>query len=173
MEQTTKKSLSYYMRKLHRDAGYFIVGLVFIYALSGITLVYRDTNFMKFDVKKEAKLAPDLTEADLGRALFIRDFKIVKTENDIITFENGTYNKSTGVAEYTTKELPGFLQKLTALHTTMSSRLNHYSPLIFGSFLMFLAISSFWMFKAGSKNFKRGLFFALGGLIVAIVFVLI
>ena len=171
MEKKTQKTLGYYMRILHHNAGYFILGLVFIYALSGITLVYRNTNFMKFEVQKEVKLAPDLNEADLGRALFLRDFKVEKTENDILYFANGTYNKSTGIAQYTTKELPVFMQKFSSLHKTMSSSIKHWSTLIFGSGLIILAISSLWMMDPDSKT--RSLFFLIGGIILAIVFVLI
>jgi len=40
-----KKSINYYMRVLHRDIGFFIAGLLIIYALSGIVMIYRDTSY--------------------------------------------------------------------------------------------------------------------------------
>lgn len=39
MEQNQRKPVSYYVRALHRDVGFFVVGLVVIDALSGIVLV--------------------------------------------------------------------------------------------------------------------------------------
>jgi hypothetical protein len=41
------------MRDLHNNIGFFIVGLVVIYSLSGIVQTYRDTSFLKHDVKNE------------------------------------------------------------------------------------------------------------------------
>ena len=47
MKAKEKKSVHYYMRSLHRDVGFLVLGFTFIYALSGIVLVYRDTDFLK------------------------------------------------------------------------------------------------------------------------------
>jgi len=47
MENKEKKSINYYIRLLHRYLGFFFVGFVLIYALAGITLVFRDTDFLK------------------------------------------------------------------------------------------------------------------------------
>ena len=51
-----KKSLNQLMRAWHRDIGFFIIGLVIIYALSGIALIFRDTDFLKHNIKFEKKL---------------------------------------------------------------------------------------------------------------------
>ena len=45
MEQKEKKSIHYYMRGLHRDIGFFLIGLTLIYSISGVLLIYRDTDF--------------------------------------------------------------------------------------------------------------------------------
>jgi len=60
MDDNRNKNLSHYMRALHRDIGFFIVGLVVIYAISGITLVYRDTDFLKKETRVETKLSPGI-----------------------------------------------------------------------------------------------------------------
>jgi hypothetical protein len=39
-----------FMRVTHRYLGYFLAGIMAVYAVSGIILVYRDTDFLK--VKK-------------------------------------------------------------------------------------------------------------------------
>ncbi len=36
-----------FMRITHRYLGYFLAGIMAVYALSGILLVYRDTDFLK------------------------------------------------------------------------------------------------------------------------------
>jgi hypothetical protein len=169
MEKKVKKPISYYVRMLHRDAGFFIFGLILVYALSGIVLVYRDTNFMKFDKVTERSLPPNVDQAELGRMLFIRDFEVLKVENDIVYFRAGTYNKTTGIAIYTTKELPVFMQKMTNLHKIASNSFIHWYTVLFGVVLLFQAISSFWLVKKGTNNFRRGVYITIAGAIITII----
>lgn len=169
MEQNEKKSTSYYMRSLHRDIGFFVIGLTIIFSISGIVLVFRDSDFLKFTQNNERKLEPNLEASDLGRILHKRDFKVQKTEGDIVYFDNGTYNKATGVAAYTSKELPGFLNIFSAFHKSSSHDTMHPMVVIYGILLLFLALSSFWMFKIKSKYFKRGIYFAGAGFLIAVL----
>jgi hypothetical protein len=167
MEQKATKSVQNYMRSLHRNIGFFLVGLVIIYSLSGVVLIYRDTNFLKHATPMEKKLSPGIPESDLGKALQIRDFKIEKSEGDIIFFENGTYNKVTGVAAWSAMELPGWFRKFADLHKTSSRNFAHWFTTIFGILLLFMALSSFWMFKRGTKFFRRGIVMAGMGIVAA------
>jgi hypothetical protein len=40
-----------FMRVTHRYLGYFLAGIMAVYAVSGIILVYRDTDFLKSEKK--------------------------------------------------------------------------------------------------------------------------
>jgi hypothetical protein len=40
-------SIHYWIRSLHRDIGFFLVGLTLVYVLSGLLLIYRDTGFLQ------------------------------------------------------------------------------------------------------------------------------
>jgi len=173
MEQKTKKTLNQYARTLHRNIGFFIAGLVIIYSLSGIVLIYRDTNFLKREALVEKKLSPNLADAELGLALQLRNFKIEKTEGDIIYFQNGNYNKVTGEATYSITELPPLIKRLTDLHKTPSKNIKHWSTIVFGVLLLFMAISSFWMFKPGTNFFRKGIFMAGAGIVAAVILLLI
>jgi hypothetical protein len=173
MEQKGKKSLNHYMRALHRDVGFFIIGLTIIYSISGIVLIYRDTNFLKHEAMVEKKLSPNMEAPELGSVLHIRDFKVSKSEGDILYFQNGNYNKATGVATYSTNELPSFLNKFNSLHKSASKSSIHLFTTIFGILLLFLAISSFWMFKANSKLFRRGMILASAGIVVSIILLIL
>jgi len=169
MEKKEKKSLNYYMRVIHRDLGFFVVGLVILYSLSGIVLIYRDTDFLKHEVNIENKLTPGIGASELGSALKLRDFRITKTEGDVIYFQNGTYNVSSGLAEYTVKELIFPFNKFAALHKSPSKNPLHWFNLIFGLMVLILAISSLWMFKRGSSLFRRGMAMAGAGIIVSLI----
>jgi len=173
MEQKTKKTFNQYARTLHRNIGFFIAGLVIIYSLSGIVLIYRDTNFLKREALVEKKLSSNLADAELGIALQLRNFKIEKTEGDIIYFQNGTYNKVTGEAAYSITELPPLIKRLTDLHKTPSKNIKHWSTIAFGVLLLLMAISSFWMFKPGTNFFRKGIFMASAGIVAAVILLLI
>ncbi len=173
METKEKKSSNHYMRSLHRDIGFFAIGLTLIFSISGIVLIYRDTDFLKFEKQIEKQLSPNIKESELGMILHIRNLEILKAEGDVVYFQNGTYNKASGVARYSEKVLPTFLQKFNNLHRKSSKNLAHLFSTIFGILLMFLAISSFWMFKPNSKMFRRGIILAGSGLIFAIILLLL
>ena len=161
------------MRSLHRDLGYFVLGITIIYAMSGIILIYRDTNFLKSEKTIEKQLAPNLQASELGKAMQKRGFEVLKSEGYLIYFQNGTYNKTTGVAKYADKTLPPFIEKINNLHKASSKDLSHLLSTIFGFILLFLAVSSFWMFKPKSKQFRRGILFAGAGLVFTLILILL
>jgi len=132
MEIKEKKSVNQIIRVLHRNTGFFILGFVLIYALSGITLIYRDSDFLKHEKTVVQKIPAETKPADLGQVLKIREFKILKTEGDIIYFQGGSFNTTTGEAEMTVKELVYPLNKLASLHKTPSKNPFHWFNLAFG-----------------------------------------
>jgi len=173
METKPKKSLNYYMRSLHRDIGFLVLGLTIIYSISGIVLIYRETGFLKHVKQTEKQLSANINESELGGILHIRNMEGLKTEEDVVSFKNGSYNKTTGIVIYSESALPAFLEKLNNFHKTSDKGATHWFSTIFGVLLFFLAVSSFWMFKTNTKLFKRGLIFAGIGLSVAVFLLLI
>lgn len=160
-----------FMRVTHRYLGFFMVGIMAMYSLSGILLIYRDTDFLKKEVKIEKEIAAHLPEKKLAKEVKIKNFEITKTVGEVLYFKQGSYNQSSGKLIYTTKELPSILKKITSLHKAQSK--NRWSALnvIFGISLFFFVISSFWMFNVKSKVFKKGLVYSAFGLILAVVLI--
>jgi hypothetical protein len=173
MENKEKKPINYYMRLLHRYLGFFFVGFILIYAFAGITLIFRDTDFLKKEKTVKLSLPADTKPADLGPALRIREFRILKTEGEIIYFQGGTFNTRSGEAEMTVKALIFPLNKFTDLHKTPSKNPFHWITLAFGIVMLFLAISSFWMFNRKSKVFLNGLYIILAGFLFAVLLLLL
>jgi hypothetical protein len=172
MERKESKSMHRTMRALHRDAGFLVIGFVIIYALSGIILIYRDTNFMKKEVVMERKLPPNLPDEQLGMQVRMPGFKVEKTAGEWVYFSGGSYNRSTGMATMTMKQVRFPFNKLIELHKIMSSKGIHWFTVVFGTVLIFMAISSLWMFKPGTKLFGRGLLLAGIGIIITIILLL-
>tara|TARA_Y100000310_G_scaffold345599_1_gene467077 strand:- start:3529 stop:3969 length:441 start_codon:yes stop_codon:yes gene_type:complete len=143
-----------------------------VYALSGIVLVFRDTDTFKKEKTVEKELPAGTTVDNLGEALRIRGLKVDKIENGIAYFENGSFDTSTGKATYTVKELPYLLDRMTNLHKAKSSRPLAFLNIFFGLSLLFFVISSFWMFSPGTSIFKKGLYFTAAGLVLTILLIL-
>lgn len=161
------------MRIYHRYLGYFLAGIMMVYGFSGIVLIFRDTNVFKKETLIEKELPGDIKEEELGRALRIRDLKVEKTDGNIVYFEQGTFNRETGKASYKTMELPFVLEKLTQLHKASTSKPLYYFNIFFGVSLVFFALSAFWMFLPKTEVFKKGIYFALVGLVLALILLFI
>ncbi len=167
------KNTRSFMRVVHRYLGYFMAGIMTVYAVSGILLVYRDTDLLKKEKNYEKVIAKNLSEKQLGKELKMKGFEVEKTENGILHFKNGTYNSLTGEAKYKKKELPYLLDKMTKLHKSPSKDKLGGLNVFFGICLFFFVVSSFWMFNPKTKAFKRGMLFTLAGLVISIILLLI
>jgi hypothetical protein len=161
------------MRIYHRYLGYFLAGIMAVYAISGITLIFRDTDFLKREKQVEKHLKPGIENNEIGRELRIKDFKIDKEEGEVVGFRQGTYNRTTGIAKYTTKELPYFMEKLTQLHKANTKNSLFFLNVFFGISLLFFVVSSFWMFLPKTTIFKKGLYFTLAGIVLTIILIVV
>lgn len=157
------------MRILHRYVGFFLAGIMSVYALSGIVLIFRDGDTFKSEIQHKVDLKPNLEGETLAKALDMRRIEVKKVEGDVVSFDGGTYNVKTGKAEYTTKELPYLLDRMTHLHKAKSSEPLYILNVIFGLSLLFFVISSFWMFMPGTDLFKKGMIFTAIGFVLALV----
>ena len=165
----TKQKSSLSMSIIHRYLGFFLAGIMTIYSISGIVLVFRDTDTFKKEIQIEKIIALDVKAADLGKKLKIKRLKVEKEEEGILYFKTGTYNSNTGIANYTTKELPYILDKMTHLHKATTDSPLYWLNIFFGLSLLFFVISTFWMFTPKTKTFKKGLYFTLGGIIMTLI----
>lgn len=159
----------YYMRIFHRYLGFFLAGIMAVYAISGIVLVFRNTDFLKKEVSVEKKIDLNLEGAAIGKKLKIKGFKVDKQEGSVTYFKQGTYDSQTGVANYQKKELPYVLGKMTHMHKATTKDPLYWLNIFFGTALLFFVISAFWMFIPSSKVFRKGLYFTLAGIILTLI----
>lgn len=157
------------MRVLHRYLGFFLAGIMAVYAISGIVLVFRDTDFLKSEHTEEIKIAPNVKNENIGKALDLRRYNFEREEGDMVYFRNGDYNKKTGVAHITTKELPYILDKMTHLHKASTDDPLYWLNVFFGVSLLFFVLSAFWMYLPKTKVFKAGLLYSLAGLVLTLI----
>ena len=157
------------MRVYHRYLGFFLAGIMAIYSISGIILIFRETSFLKSEVHKVITIAPNLKNEEIGPAIKLKNLKTTGEEGDVVKFEQGTYNKATGVADFKVMELPSFINKLTKLHKATTKDPLFYLNIFFGCSLFFFVISSFWMFMPGTTIFKKGVDFTSGGIVLTLI----
>ena len=169
----SKATMSNTMRVYHRYLGFFLAGIMAVYALSGIVLIFRDTSFLKREMHKKDKIAAALSIEDVGKAIRMRDLKASSTNGDSIYFKNGVYNKATGDVAYTITKLPAGIEKLTQLHKANTRDPLFYLNVFFGVSLLFFVLSSFWMFMPKTSIFKKGLYFTLAGVVLTIIMLLL
>lgn len=167
------KNTRSFMRIVHRYLGYFMAGIMTVYAVSGVLLVYRDTDLLKKEKHYDKVLPMSLNEEALGKELKIKNFKQEKVENGLVFFKEGTYEPASGRAKYTKKELPYLLDKMTKLHKSPSKDKLGGLNVLFGVTLFFFVVSSFWMFNPKTKVFKRGMIYAVAGFVISVILLLI
>jgi len=161
------------MRTYHRYLGFFLAGIMAVYSISGIILIFRETSFLKSDVHKVQTLKPGLQVEALGKELHIKGFKPDTTMGDVVSFKQGTYNSKTGAADYTVSEQPAIVNKMTKLHKATTNDPLFYLNIFFGLSLLFFVISSFWMFLPKTSIFKKAMLFTLAGAVLTIVLLLL
>ena len=166
----TSKTLSKNMRIWHRYLGFFLAGIMAVYAISGVVLIFRNTDFLKKEYSYTKEIEPNLTADQLGPALKMR-MRVQGAEGNIIKFEGGTYDTETGIAEYSEKKLPLVLDKMTKMHKANSDSPLFYLNIFFGVSLLFFVLSSFWMFMPSSKIFRKSMYFTVAG--IALVFLML
>lgn len=158
------------MRIIHRYLGFFLVGIMAMYSISGIIMIFRNTDFLKNEVTVERQLEPNLPAGELSDALRIKGgLKPEKTEGDIIYFKQGAYNTKTGMASVKKMELPLILDKMEHLHKATTDSPVYWLNIFFGLSLLFFVISSFWMFLPKTSVFKKGLYFSLAGMVLTLI----
>lgn len=156
-------------RVVHRYLGFFLAGIMIVYAISGIVLTFRNTDYLKKENHIEKTLAINIAAEDLGKALGKGRFQVDKEEGDLLFFAGGTYNKKTGVADYTEKKLPVLLENMNKIHKMHSGHPLFWLGIFFGISLLFFSISAFWMFRPTTSVFKKGLYFTVGGILLTLI----
>ena len=176
MKQTT-------IRNLHRDLGYFYIGLIISFAFSGILMNHRDhwhpekytvqTKNITINITKNKEITEKYAE-EIGKQLGIDD-KIrrhkVKDNTLKISFEKNDVeiDLKTGKGEIVTFTKTPIISQAMKLHKSTSNWWIYYSD-VFGLSLIIIAITGAIMTPTGKFTFKkRGWKLALAGLIVPLL----
>jgi len=174
-------------RALHRDLGYFYIGLIVSFAFSGILMNHRDMfHAEKYTVEtkeisvtlpqEEEKITEKFAE-DLGKQLGIDDkFRRHKVKDGEfkISFEKHDVeiDMKTGKGEIVSFQKTPIVSQMMKLHKNTSNWWIYFSD-IFGLSLILIAITGTIMIPAGKFSFKRrGWKLALAGILFPLLFLI-
>ena len=163
-----KTSVPLKMRIIHRYLGFFLAGIMAVYALSGVIMIFRQTDFLKSQTVLEQKLEPNLKGEELGPKLKMK-VEVNKEDNYILYFKGGNYNQKTGVATVKKMTLPFVLEKMERLHKATTNSPLFFLNIFFGASLLFFVLSAFWMYTPKASIFKKGIYFAIIGMVLTLV----
>ncbi len=160
------------MRVYHRYLGFFLAGIMAVYAVSGILMIFRNTDFLKRESVVKKQLAPGLPIEKIGEELRLRDLRADSETEDSLKFrQSGSYSKRTGEARFTVKELPFVLKKMTDMHKATTNSPLFFMNIFFGLSLLFFVVSAFYMFLPRTSVFKKGIYFAAAGVALMLLMV--
>lgn len=171
-------------RNLHRDLGYFYIGLIISFAASGLMMNHRESwHPEKYTTETKAitvtlpeeHLISEKFAVDLGEKLGIDDkFRkhSIKKSSLKISYENHDVeiDMKTGQGEIVTFLKMPIISQTMKLHKNTSNFWIYYSD-IFALSLIVIALTGTIMVKAGKFSFKeRGWKLALAGIIFPLIF---
>jgi len=160
------------IRKYHRWLGFFLTGILAVYAISGVLLIFRKTDVLKYDYTVEQVLPAGLNAKQLSERLQIGDLVISAETPATLEFEQGSYNKESGITTLSRKDYPLVLAKFVKLHKATTKSPLFYLNIFFGLSLLFFVISAFVMFMPKALVHNNSIKIAAAGFIFAVLVVI-
>lgn len=173
-----------YLRAIHRDMGYLLVGLTFVYALSGIAINHIEDWNPNFDavsrtVETEAPLPAETAEATrvILNELDIEDtpdgVEDYGSELELFFGENRTIraDRATGRIFEDYQEPRFFLRVANWLHYNRGKKAWTYIADGYAAMLLLLAVSGAFMLKGRKGFLGRGIILISAGVAVPVLYV--
>lgn len=167
------------LRVVHRDLGFFVVGITLIYAISGIILNHLTSSDPAFRTEsKTIRFQPNLMETELTAA-WHADKKlptlkrIMRIDDDrsrlFLDGGIGVYNSADGSLSYETHQKRVLVYWINRLHY---NKVKGWSPVadFYAGSLILLAITGLFIVKGKKGLTGSGKWYLLIGLLIPILF---
>ena len=167
------------LRIIHRDLGFFVVGITLVYGISGIILNHLGTSDPAFRTEaKTIQLSANLTESELSDAWHAdKQLPPLKRilridENQLrVLLEAGTgiYNASTGSLSYERHEKRVLIYWINRLHY---SKVKGWTPVadFYAGALILLAITGLFIVKGKNGLAGSGKWYVITGILIPVIF---
>ncbi len=168
------KSLSYWLRVLHRDLGYLMVGVCLIYAVSGILLNHMNGKDPAFRTTEAAVQLEKGMQAEELLAAWNRQEDLPPVKRVLSIDEShhrlmleggvGVYDAASGCVDYEVHEKRPVVYWFNRLHYNRIQGWNLMGD-FFAVSLVFFAISGLFMVKGKNGLAGRGKWLLLAGIL--------
>jgi len=180
-----EKKIRIFLRKWHRDIGFFIAGLTVIYAISGVAVNHIDDWNPSYTITKELLKADTLPrqywEAGNFDSIITAHLKLGEKpkeifwqdEENVRLFYDGKtidFNLATGELTIETTKGKPVLKEVNFLHLNKPKQVWTYVADVFAVLLAYLAISGVIMVKGKHGFGGRGKWIFIGGLLAPVIF---
>lgn len=176
------KSYKYWLRVIHRNLGFLMVGICLVYGISGFLLNHMDGKDPAYKVEeKSIKIDKNLTTADV--AALWGDQKALPKLNKILEIDEthyrllltggvGVYDSSLGTVDYELYTKREFVYWINKLHY---NKVNGWTIMgdIFAFSLIFFALSGVFMVSRKIGILGTGKYYLLVGIAIPIIYVLL
>lgn len=170
-----------WLRAIHRDLGFVMVGLSLVYGISGILLNHMNGKNPSYKTEhKTEMLATRLTmdevknvwQSEPGRPKLNTIGEYSGKYRLMLQGGIGEYDPETGLLEYQTSIKKPFAYWVNQLHY---NRVKGWSPMadLFAGSLIFLALSGLFMVKGKHGIEKRGKWYLIIGLLIPILYIVL
>jgi hypothetical protein len=167
-----------WLRAIHRDLGYFVVGMTLVYAISGILLNHRDGGNPSVGKEEIIKQFPSqLSKEDFS--LMWEDelspYKINAIINENGNYKiytdggSGNYNLETGSLTLTFFHKRPFFEFINKLHYNQKAGWTFFAD-FFAVALIALVVSGLFIVKGRRGFLKRGVWFMSLGVLVILAY---
>lgn len=172
-------NISRSLRIIHRDLGFFVVGITLVYGISGILLNHLGEKDPAFHIEvKTIQLPANLTEIELTAALRadkklppVKKILQINESQSRLFFDGGIgiYNSSTGNLEYEKYEKRVLIYWINRLHY---NKVKGWSPVadFYAGSLILLAITGLFIVKGKRGLAGSGKWYLLIGILIPVLF---
>lgn len=173
------------LRSLHRDFGYLVVGITFIYTISGIAMNHRQDWNPHYSLVTEGVTVPATDQMEYSKTeissllakftnrLVYKKHFITKDATIKIFVEEGTviYTPLEGTAELELLKKRPFWFQINRIHLAQTDRLWIWISDAMAVFLLFVAISGLFLLKGKYGMKGRGLWLTSIGIVIPLVII--
>jgi uncharacterized protein len=181
-----KAKLRPWVRAIHRDAGYFVVGFTLIYAVSGLAVNHIadwDPNFRQVDKTHEVRLPKTTDDGAITKAVLEslkvteaprESYRVSESALDIV-FDKRTLHVDTrtGVVQEEGQSPRFFLRVANYLHLNRGKKAWTYVADLYAVLLIVLAISGLFMIPGRKGLLGRGALIAGVGVAIPVLYVVL
>lgn len=182
MKWWKNKSGVYWLRTLHRDLGFFMVGVCIVYGVSGILLNHMNGRDPSFDTTEETlQLSAGMNAEDLSvewnsKASLpaLKRIMAIDSENIRLMLDGGIgiYHVESGALTYEVHHKRPVVYWFNRLHYNRIQGWNVMGD-FFALSLIFFALSGIFMIKGKNGLAGRGKWLLIVGILVPVLYVLL